>query len=163
MKLFIGCFIGLVLSVSVDAESPLENQRRLSRSIQNAASDFYPAWSPDSQRIAFVSRRVNYEIYVMDADGSNLTRLTQNAASDFYLAWSPDSQRIAFMSNRDGDSDIYVMAADGTDLTRLTQNVAADSHPAWSPDGRRIAFVSIRDENRQIYVIDVEYAVSGDE
>ena len=46
-------------------------------------------WSPDGARIAFVSRRDgNYEIYVMNADGSGQTRLTNNSAWDLHPAWS---------------------------------------------------------------------------
>ncbi|NIM52761.1 MAG: hypothetical protein GTO22_26535, partial [Gemmatimonadales bacterium] len=47
------------------------------------ADDREPAWSPDGTRIAFASNRDgNYEIYVMDADGSNPVRLTDNPAGD---------------------------------------------------------------------------------
>ena len=138
--------------------------------IQDAVGGFYgsgaPAWSPDGRRIAFVSRRDgNRNIYVMDADGIDLTNdgiyftnpnlnLTQHAASDWDPAWSPDGRRIAFMSDRDGNTGIYVMDDDGTNLTKLTQHDASDWDPAWSPDGRRIAFRSDRDGNYGIYVMD---------
>ena len=73
------------------------------------------AWSPDGERIAFVSfRDGKSEIYVMAADGTNLTNLKQRAFRP--LAWSPDGERIAFMSDRrDETVEIYVVNADGTD------------------------------------------------
>ena len=125
------------------------------------ADDGSPAWSPDGQRIAFNSNRDgNYEIYVMNADGSGLTRLTHHDADDYAPAWSPDGQRIAFDSDREENGEIngeiYVMNADGSGLTRLTHHDASDYSPAWSPDGQRIAFHSSRDGNREIYVMNAD-------
>jgi Tol biopolymer transport system component len=107
-----------------------------------------------SSRIVFHSNRDgNYEIYVMDADGSGQTRLTSNSDSDSSPAWSPDRSKIAFQSSRDGNWEIYVMDADGTDQTRLTNDPAFDGRPAWSADGSKIAFQSDRDGNHEIYVM----------
>ena len=66
--------------------------------------------APVSGRIAFASDRDgNYDIYLMNADGTGLTRLTDNDADDWHPAWSPDGQRIAFASERDGNYDIYLL------------------------------------------------------
>lgn len=95
---------------------------------------FYPAWSPDATRIAFVSADFvgnHAEVWVMNSNGSGRHRLTRNGDQP---AWSPDGRSIAF--SRAGD--LYVMSFDGSGKRKLTRNGTA---PTWSPDGRRIAFV----------------------
>ena len=94
--------------------------------------DFSPAWSPDGERIAFVSTRDgNREIYVMNADGSNPVNLTRDPAFDAAPTWSPDGERIAFATNRDRNGEIYVMSADGSNPVNLTNHPADDWNPAW--------------------------------
>jgi Tol biopolymer transport system component len=58
---------------------------------QDPSADLWPVWSPDGQRIAFVSERDNPsgEVYVMSADGSDVRRLTDNDLSEAMLAWTP--------------------------------------------------------------------------
>ena len=122
------------------------------------AEDVVASWSPDSQRIAFWSERDgNKQVYVMDADGQNITRLTHHPADDWEpSSWSPDGHRIAFSSKRNGNDEIYTMDADGHNLVRLTYHDADDRHASWSPDGRRITFTSLRDGNWEIYTMDAD-------
>ena len=154
------------------------NQRRLTN---NPAKEWDPSWSPDGERIAFVSDRdghphfipgwFTYEIYVMDADGGNQRRLTNNPADDRGPSWSPDGKRIVFMSMRDGHIidfaptyEIYVMDVDGGNLQNLTNNPSDDRYPSWSPDGKRVVFVSERPGHfrgkagitTEIYVMDAD-------
>ena len=118
-----------------------------------AGDNFRCDWSPKSNAIAFNSNRHDpvgtgkEEIYVMNADGSDLVRLTHAPGSDVNPEWSPKGDRIAFESNRTGMPEIWVMDADGGNQTQLTNFVGEPtparvnvSNPTWSPKGDRISF-----------------------
>lgn len=95
-------------------------------------------------KIVFESHRDdNGEVYVMDADGSNLVNLSSNPAYDGVPSWSPDGQQIAFTSERENSTDIYLMGSDGSQPTKLTEG-SDNLVPAWSPDGTQILFASNR-------------------
>jgi TolB protein len=108
-------------------------------------ADQVPDWSPDGKRLAFQARDFDsdFEITVVNADGSGRRRLTRDKFDDTEPAWSPDGRTIAFSSNRDGDFEIFVMNVDGSGAKQLTHNSIDDGEPAWSPDGRTIAFTSL--------------------
>jgi TolB protein len=79
----------------------------------------------------------NWEVYVVNADGSGQRNLTRNPAGDGHPVWSPDGRKIGFVSNRGGNRDIYVVNADGTGLRNLTRDIDQQAYGiAWSP-GRR--------------------------
>ena len=108
-------------------------------------------------KIVFQSDRSgNWDIYAMNADGSNLVQLTDDPGADEYPVWSPDGSQIAFYSDRDGNCNIYLMNADGSNQRRLTDHPAHDRSPAWSPDGKRLAFDSERDNDLEIYLINAD-------
>jgi len=128
---------------------------------QSAQQGFHQdlAWSPDGSKISFSwNGEGNFEIYVMQADGSAVTNVTHDAASDRYATWSPDGAKIAFASDRAGKDqvDIYVMGADGSNPIRLTHDPGPNSFPSWSKDGKKIAFMSKRDGHWQIYVMNAD-------
>lgn len=105
-------------------------------------------------QLAFASNRDgDYEIFIINGDGSGLTQLTSNEAYDFDPTWSPDGERILFASDLSGNSEIMVMLSDGNNPMNLTNHPAKDSDPDWSPDGGLIAFSSDRDGDFEIYVM----------
>jgi Tol biopolymer transport system component len=96
-------------------------------------------------RIVFVSSPFDPdisdpEIYIVSANGNNLTRLTDNKASEEAPDWSPDGTKIVFASDRDGNLEIYSMDVDGSNVMRITRNETPDTDPNWSPDGSQIAY-----------------------
>jgi Tol biopolymer transport system component len=102
-----------------------------------------PAYSPDGSRIAYVCG--NFELCVMNADGSGQGRLTtsrwpQRWEYVDHPTWSPDGTKIAFASNATGKFHVYVINADGSGLHELAGTSWNDDDPSWSPDGTKIAF-----------------------
>ena len=123
--------------------------------LTNSGHATSPALSPDGTQIAFCSGLAgNWNIYVMNLDGSKQTDLTNNSSDDVEPWWSPDGSRIVFSSNRDGNYyNIYTMYTDGSNVTRLTNTSANDISPYWSPDGASIIFTSNRNGNNNIYIM----------
>jgi Tol biopolymer transport system component len=135
-----------ILAMNVDATGL--------RTVTTGPRDDNPAWSPDARRIAFQSDRTqqnDWDIYVVNWDGSGLQHLTSGPETDQDPAWSPDGSTIAFL--RDGS--IHVMNANGAGVRRLSF-AGYDSHPSWSPDGSRITFASSRSGVNAIYVVNAD-------
>jgi hypothetical protein len=101
----------------------------------NDADDKAPALSPDGARVAFHSNQDgDWDLYIVDIDGSGLTQLTNEPDVDAYADWSPDGSRIAFHSNRGGTWQVWAMNADGSDPVQVSES--GGETPSFSPDGR---------------------------
>ena len=150
-----------IWQIDVDPAAP--NARPV---LERTGDERYPSYSPDGTRILFrgdqdlIDHSGDEELYVMNADGTDVVQLTHNDVFDSAPAFSPDGSEIAFESARDsGDPlalDIYVMNADGTDVRLLTADPAHDEGPIFSPDGTKIAFASLRSGQEDIWVMNAD-------
>ncbi len=152
MATFLARALGLVPLPPPVTEEPV---------VPGAPVDPEPVVAPE--RVAFVSRvETSYEIFVVDADGTNRRQLTQNNDTGFPAffggpVWSPDGSRLAFRTRDvDGGNDweISVAHADGSGVLQLTDNEWHDTEPAWSLDGR-LAWVTMINSAR-IWVMDAD-------
>jgi TolB protein len=128
-----------------------------------------PFFSPDGKQIVFRGRTLNpgpelddyktllgdglwrptsLEIFVMNADGTNLRQVTSLGGASFAPFFSPDGRKIIFASNksdpRGRDFELWLVNVDGTGLERVTWNPSFDGFPMFSPDGRKLVFASNR-------------------
>ena len=92
------------------------------------------------------------QIYVMDADGSNVKRLTFEGNYNTSPRWSPNGDRIAFEGSRNGSFQIITIDVNGNNAMQLTTDGRNES-PAWSPDGRYLAFVSTQKGKRKLCIM----------
>ena len=128
-----------------------------------------PFFSPDGSKIVFRGREISpgqeyddykrlldqglwrptaLEIFVMNADGSDLQQVTGLGGANFAPFWHPDGERLIFSSNShnpDGRNfDLFIINVDGTGLERITFNDVFDGFPMFSPDGQTLVFASNR-------------------
>lgn len=97
-----------------------ENKKRLTK---NGATNWAPSWHPDGKRIIFSSNMDdwhddikrfghNFEIYMINEDGSNLVRITENTVFDSFPMFSADGKKLTFGSNRNPEkpraTDVYI-------------------------------------------------------
>ena len=119
-----------------------------------------PTFSPDGQRIAFVSTRPGLpQIYVMAADGTDQQLF---APFDYGVTgssnapeWSPDGQSVAFHRDVAGTLQVFVLDVRTRTVRQLT-SVGRNEDPTWAPDSRHLAFVSDRSGYRQLWIIDLD-------
>jgi len=119
--------------------------------------DHGPQFAHDGQHIVFHSLRDgdNSVIYIMDADGSDVTSISDPKGNAINHAWSPDDRFIAYQSNIDGDQDVYVYEL-ATKLTRkLTDNSINDYAPTWLCNAPVVAFTSDITGDSNIFSADV--------
>lgn len=150
-----------------------DGRKSVNLTADSEAFDELASWRADGREIVFMSNREtagnppppgqrtpDYEIFVMNADGSNPRQVTFNEFDDEDPAFSPDGTQIAIRRDMNPvrgktDYDIVTMASDGSGETNLTNSRGvSDDHPNWSPDGTRIAFASDRAGDYDVFTMD---------
>jgi TolB protein len=96
-----------------------------------------------------------FEVWTMNADGSNKRQITDLKAASFAPYFTPDGQKIIFCTNyfaedkRKRNFDLALINIDGTGLERVTYNETFDGFPMFSPDGKKLVFASNRNAKNQ--------------
>jgi Tol biopolymer transport system component len=132
------------------------------RLTNDPAFDVTPKWSPDGKQISFSSKRDGFwNLYIMDADGSNQRQLTKFKGDTVcWQSWSPKGDEIAFTYDALDDEfahQIWVIRVDGSGLRQVAPDSKGNSdwEPIWSADGEKIFFISNRITGPDISGIDI--------
>ena len=132
------------------ADADGENARAMVSSKEPIIS---PAWSPEGNRIAYVSfEKKKPSIYVQSLSGQR-TMVANFKGNNSAPAWAPDGNRLAIVLTYGANSQIYTINADGSGLRQVTKSSAIDTEPTWSTDGNWIYFSSDRGGRPQIYKV----------
>jgi TolB protein len=120
--------------------------------------DEEPRWSPDGSRIAFSSTRgqkSNIDVFVMNADGSNIVSMTDHPAPEQGPVWAADGKSLFFTGERDGRGEIYRVWLGDKRVDRITRGIDRAIMPATSPDGRYLAYAAQTIMSFQIELVDL--------
>lgn len=114
-------------------------------------------------QIAFVSERDGTpQIFLMDADGNNITQLTSETQGACQPEWSPDGNRLAYISpcggmqERYDGASIFILNLENNRTDLISTLATGDYDPAWSPDGSRLAFTSLQTGKPQIFIYEFD-------
>ncbi len=119
-----------------------DGKGKRTRLTNNSEEERAPQWSPDGKHIAYMCRKggTDFEICVMNADGTNQVQLTDNALPDLTCSWSPDGKKIVFHRQPARETgevrgvakyQLWTINNDGTGEVKLTDTPGLNGFPDW--------------------------------
>jgi Tol biopolymer transport system component len=113
------------------------------------------SWTPNG-KIVYASASGNFDIWVMNVDGSDKKQLTFEPDDDVSPAMTPDGRYIVFASNRAGKwSNIWRMDADGGHPKQLTNGIE-DMRPSCSPDSRWVVYSNADSAKTTLWKVSID-------
>jgi Tol biopolymer transport system component len=104
--------------------------------------NYIGSWSPDGKQILFYSdRNGNWDIFLIQADGTTLTQITTSKANEKEPNWLPLNNAYLFTSDTTGESKIYEHTVEGGETTLITNARGRHAAPAMSPTGTHYAYL----------------------
>lgn len=120
--------------------------------LQSPAPIMSPSWSPDGERLAYVSFEGGRpSVFVQEVASGERRKVSERAGINGAPAWSPDGERLALTLSYEGNPEIHVLELESDKLRRVTNSFGIDTSPAWTPDGESLLFTSDRAGGPQIY------------
>jgi TolB protein len=122
--------------------------------------DTFDLSSDGTELVLSLWKRPGYsDLYLMPAEGGELTQITQDANEDFRPTWSSNGEYVLFDSIRDETINIYAMRVSDREFFQVTNVVSGALSPSISPDNSQIAFSSYGSEGYDIHVMNLDPAV----
>lgn len=128
-------------------------------------------WSPNGQKIAFVSNRepnedqfFNYDIFALNVASGAIRRLTATENAEYRPRWSPDGKTLVYQATRRGltdlettmeDTHVWLISADGSGRREIGTIDNRQGEPAWSADGSAVYFTVQERGNVRLYRLPV--------
>ncbi len=143
----------------VDAQG--RNPLQVTTDTSEAIAHLRPHFSPDGERIAFVSvERTRFDIHIVELASKRVVAITDDVFLDLDPCWGPGGRELYFSSPRSGGLNIWrvPLRPDSTaagDPQQLTTGAGQDVEIAAAPDGRRLAFTTLR-QNASLWRLPVD-------
>lgn len=116
-----------------------------------------PAWSPDGDRLAYVSFEGGRPaVYVQEVASGERRQVSARVGINGAPAFAPDGRRLALALSHEGNPELYVLDLESEELRRVTNSRAIDTSPTWGPEGQLLFFTSDRSGRPQIYRVPVD-------
>ena len=136
--------ISVLLILVLLSDSELISQNKLASETNltmNSFDDRYASYAPHGKKIVFESNRVgNWQVYLMNTDGSMQEILTTKESNNRRPSWHPSGELILFESDRSGKFELYTINVKSLKIQQLTNIDEGEPIFAnYSPDGQSIA------------------------